>query len=259
MTQRDVTKLARTTAAAVMLVLLAAVWRHYQPPNRNIAFPAGEIRIGVDGSYPPFAFDEAGNLAGLDIELGEAIAGEIGLPVRYVNISFYGLYDALITGEVDLLIAALRVDPARTNDARYTEPYFDDGLVLVSAPGNRPISADALSGVTIAYEYASRADSRIRRWESDGHVIARMPYELSTYALDALRLGQAEAALVDAASLRLYARERREWQYQHQFVSREPYAIAVRIDRDEAFKLVDHALSTLKESGEVARIVAKWF
>ena len=80
-----------------MLVLIAAVWRHYQPPNRDIAFPDGEIRIGVDGSYPPFAFDEAGSLRGLDIELGEAIAAEIGLPARFLNLSFYGLYDALIT------------------------------------------------------------------------------------------------------------------------------------------------------------------
>ena len=59
-------------------------------------------------------------MKGLDIELGEAIAAEIGLPVRFVNIGFYGLYDALRTGEVDLLIAALLVDPARTEDVRYS-------------------------------------------------------------------------------------------------------------------------------------------
>ena len=157
------------------------------------------------------------------------------------------------------MIAALRVDQARTNDARYTEAYFDDGLVLVGASGNRTISADSLSGLAIAYEYASRADSQIGRWERDGQELARRPYELATYALDALRLGQAEAALVDATTLRLYARERRDWQYQHNFVSHEPYAIAVRIDRDETFKLVDRALRTLKESGEIAKIVAKWF
>ncbi len=252
-------QLSSKVVAVAIAVLLAAVWRHYQPPNRDIAFPAGEIRIGVDGSYPPFAFDEAGSLTGLDIELGEAIAAEIGLPVRFVNLSFYGLYDALKTGAVDLLIAALRVDQARTAHVRYTEAYFDDGLVLVSASDNQSISAEALSNTAIAYEYASRADSQIGLWEGDGQEIARRPYELSTYALDALRLGQAEAALVDATTLRLYVRERREWQHQHQFVSREPYAIAVRIDRDEVFKLVDRALSTLKESGEIARIVTKWF
>ena len=257
--KREDSKFSRAVMAASILVSLAAVWRHYQPPNRDLAFPAGGIVIGVDASFPPFAFDNAGALEGLDIELGEAIAAEIGLPARFVNISYYGLYDALITGGVDLLIAALRVDQSRRNEVRFTQAYFDNGLVLVTAANGEPINVNALSGAALAYEYASGADSRIRAWEEEGHTIARLPYELPTHALDALRLGQVDAALVDAITLRLYAKERAEWEYSRQFVTREPYAIALRIDREDARKLVDRALAALKDRGELARIVQKWF
>ena len=139
------------------------------------------------------------------------------------------------------------------------EAYYDDGLVLVGGANDRALNIDALEGVVIAYEFASRADSRIRAWERAGQVIDRRPYELPTYALDALRLGHAGAALVDATTLRLYARDQRAWRYHSQFVSHEPYAIAVRIDRDETFKLVNGILGKLKDSGEVARMVEKWF
>ncbi len=245
------------TLTLPLLVLAAGILRHYQPPDPAIAFAAGEIVIGVDGSFPPFAYDDGGELRGLDIDLGLALAREIGLPARFVSISFNGLYDALISGKVDLLISALRVEPARRDDARYTQAYYDNGLVLVSARG-APLDADALSGTRIAYEYASSADSQIRAWERDGARIEKLPYELPAYSLDALRFGQADGALTDATTFRLYKREQSEWQPEIRYVTHDPYAIALRRDRADAWKLVESAVSALKESGELAKIVAAW-
>lgn len=259
MMKRSASRLSRGLIAATLAILLAALLRYYEVPDRAAAFPSGAIVIGVDGSYPPFAFDDDGELNGIDVALAEAIAAEIGLTARFANISFYGLYDALQAREVDLLVSALGVDYARMDDVRYTQPYFDNGLVLVTASGQQPISISALSGVELAYEYASRADSQVRKWEGAGQRIERLPYELPTHALDALRLGQADAALVNAITLRLYVKEHPGWDYLRQFVTREPYAIALLQDRQDAWKLVDGALTALKERSELARIIANWF
>ena len=251
-------RLLRSLTLALPLVLLAvAILRHYQPPDPAVAFPAGEIVIGVDGSFPPFAYDDGGELRGLDIDLGKALAHEIGLPARFTSISYNGLYDALITGQVDLLISALRVAPARRDDVRYSQPYYDNGLVLASDYG-APIDSDALAGQSIAYEYASSADSQIRAWERAAVGVDRLPYELPAYALDALRYGLADGALTDATAFRLYAREHEDWRPNMEFVTHDPFAIAVRRDRVDAWKLVDGALTALKDSGELDRIVAIW-
>ena len=220
--------LTRIVIALVLSALSVALLRHYQPPDRTAAFATGEIVIGVDGSYPPFALDDRGILQGLDIDLGRAIAAEIELPARFVNIGFYGLYDSLISGEVHLLISALSVDRARMDDVRYSQPYFDNGPLLVS-PSAAPLTHERdLVGTRIAYEYASRADSHIRDWELHGLAVERLPYELPAYALDALRLGLADAALVDASTLHLYANEWAEWKIGHRYITHEPYAVAVR-------------------------------
>ena len=244
--------LAALVAASIVLVLM----RRDAPPDRAAAFPAGEIVVGVDASFPPFAHDDGVNLQGLDIDLASAIAAELDLPLRFVNIGFYALHDALISGQVDLLVSALRVDPARMDDIRYSQSYFDNGLLLASAGGD--IDVDSLDNARIAYEYASSAESQIRAWEADGLSIQRQPYELPEYALDALRLNQADAAIIDATTLRLYLRARSEWRARYQHITHERYAIALRIDRADAWKLTDAALRTLKESGELAKIIDKW-
>ncbi len=241
---------ALAIAAAAFVFLLLG---YEPPPDKEKAFPNGEIVIGVDASFPPFALDDGETLEGLDIDLARAIGRELGLPIRFVNIGFYSLYDALISGRVDLLISALRVDPARMDDVRYTRSYFDNGLVLVTAADAPPVDFER-----IAYEYASSADSQLRAWESEGRVMQRLPYELPQYALDALRLKQADAALVDAITYRLYQKEQGSWRSSYRYITQELYAAAIQIDRIDAWKLVDGAMAALKERGELARILEKW-
>nr|BFE92338.1 hypothetical protein GCM10020185_28740 [Pseudomonas brassicacearum subsp. brassicacearum] len=40
---------------------------------------AGEIKIGLEGTYPPFSFvDDSGKLTGFEVEFSEALAKELG-------------------------------------------------------------------------------------------------------------------------------------------------------------------------------------
>ena len=250
--------LALAFIIAVAFVFAIPLFRRELAPDPGRAFPAGEIVVGVDASYPPFALDDGETIRGLDIDLASAIAAKLNLPVRFSNIGFYALHDALISGSVDLLISALRVDPARMDELRYTASYFDNGLVIARPADATQTDIESLTKARIAYEYASSADAEIRLWEEDGQSVERLPYELPEYALDALRLGLADAAIVDATTLRLYQGDHADWMARYEYVTHDLYAIAIRIDRVEAAKLVDGALNALKETGELARIVDRW-
>ena len=245
--------------AIVLTVLLLFV--ALQPealPDKAKAFPRAEIVVGVDGSFPPFAVDDGQMLTGLDIELARAIADHLELPIRFVNIGYYGLYDALISGEVDMLISALRVDPARMDDLRYTRHYFDNGLILVSPADDALTAEESIGQRSIAFEFGSSADAELRNLETRFGQAQRFPYELPQYALDAVRLGIAQAALVDAISLRLYLREHPGWHPHQLFTTHELYAIALPKQPWDTWKLVDDAVLALKESGQLATIVSKW-
>lgn len=222
------------------------------------AFAHGEIRIGIDGSYPPFAIDINSELTGIDIELGKALAQHLNMPVRFINMGFDGLYDALISDRVDLLIAALIYDPARTRDVLYTQPYYDNGLVLLSNPERGILSPERLAGHKLALEYGSSADSMAQRWLRRFEPFKILPYERPLYALASLRLGQADAALVDATSYFIYQREQQNWRVTFQYVTHAPYVMAVHIDKQDTLKLVNQALSELKKTGIVDAILQQW-
>lgn len=228
-------------------------------PSARALFPYGEMRIGVDASSPPFAVATADDLFGLEIDLGRALAAELGVPVRFVNMGYDGLYDSLRADQVDIVVAQLLYDPQLTASVRYTRPYYNAGLVLVS-PAERALRAVAdLPGRALAYEFGGEADAEARRWLRRVLPFDQRPYELPAYALDAVRLGQADAALVDATSARLYLRDHPGWQAALAPVTDSLYVIATRADRPALADRVDAALAALEANGRLAAMINEWF
>ena len=251
-------------ALAALAVLIAALlllrWNSSSrvPPSAPEIFRYGSLRVGVDPSNPPFAVAGQDGMGGLDIDLANALGQRLGIPVTFVGLGFDGLYDALKVDSVDALISAVLVDSTRTNAVMYTLPYFDAGLVLVSAAGSPFTRMKAMPDRSVAFEFGSNADAETRRWLRRVLPFERKPYELTTYALDAVRLGQADAALADAVSARLYLREHPAWAAQIEYVTEAKYAIAVRVDRGAVWNALNRTLAEMLADGSLDALVKKW-
>ncbi len=246
----------RWLTIVLILVISAGIFFLARPGGEQIPpFPTYTLRVGVDPSYPPFALLTEENLEGIDIELAHALGEELGLPVDLRLMGIDGLYDALRAQQVDVLISSLKVENWRLGDVVYSQPYFDAGLLLVS---NKLDQMDDLPGHSIAYEFGSDADAELRRWSRRIQIFETRPYEIPEHALDAVRLGDADAAMVDAISARLYMKEHPGWQINNTYITHEPYVIAVYIYRPETTKAIHKALSNLLESGKIQQIIDRW-
>lgn len=226
-----------------------------QPREEVPPFPTYTLRVGVDPSYPPFALLTDDTLEGIDIELARTLGEELGLPVDLRLMGIDGLYDALRAQQVDILISSIRIENWRLGDVVYTEPYFDAGLVLVS---DKIHQIEDLSGHSIAFEFGSEADAELRLWSRRIASFETRPYEIPQNALDAVRLGDADAALVDAVSMKLYMKDHPDWEIDSNYVTHDPYVIAIHIHRPETINAVKSALHNLIKSGQVNEIISHW-
>jgi polar amino acid transport system substrate-binding protein len=221
----------------------------------EILYPTGELRIAVDASFPPFAVATEHDLFGIDIDIGRALGARLGVPVRFINMGYDGLYDSLRAEQADIILSALIINPIRRGEVRYTRPYFDAGLVLVGTLS----SMEDAAGHSIAYEFGSVGDQEVRRWQRlVEQPLEAMPFELPEYALDAARLGIASGALIDAVSAGLYLHQHPDWQPDVAYATSSPYSIAVRLDRLGLFLEVDAALGTLLAEGTIDAIVGRY-
>jgi polar amino acid transport system substrate-binding protein len=240
-------------AVAALLLIGAAAWWAWP---RGPLLPHGELRVAIDPSLPPFAFATDAGFAGLEIDLAQALAARLGVPLRFVPMGFDGVYDSLRSDRADIAIAALVVNPAQTRDVRYSPPYFDAGLVLVNTQ-NMTNTAD-LPTRRIAFEYGAQAETMLRQWARTLDPFTMQAYELPSYALDAARFGVADAALVDHASARLYLRGYPAWQPALAPLTTLPYAIASRADNPALADALARTLQAMRDDGALAALLAKW-
>lgn len=188
--------------ALVLLLLLAAL---VLPPwldddvRRRIA-ATGTLRVGLDPAYPPFENTVQGELAGYDVDLARALGARLGLEVVFVPMAYDGLYDALISGQVDVILSSYPYSAELCGRERCTRPYFQAGQVLVVRAGS-PIGGPAdLAGRTVGVEWGGPGDVLVRPWAASGQIGRRAAFMGPQECLDALAAGEVDAVVVDRIS-----------------------------------------------------------
>ncbi len=219
----------------------------------------GVLQVGLDPTYPPFETAEGGELRGIDVDLARAIGGELGLAVEFVYFGYDGLYDALATEQVDVLISALVVRPDQTRDFAYGETYFNAGQVLVVPRSDNSIVAmQDLAGHALAVELGAQGHVEATQWQRRLRELIIEPFPTPHEALDALAQNTVDAALVDAISARIYLDGRDDLKLLNPPVTVEPFAMVVRKEDEQLLRELNAALETIEESGQLQTIIERW-
>ena len=255
-----IVRIALTLGIAIGLAVVAAACAPSTGDSWEQIHESGILRIGVDPTYPPFALDNEGRLTGIDIDLGRALAAELGLEPQFTYFGYDGLYDALTTGQVDVLISALVIAPERTKEVAYTVPYFDAGLFLVVPAGANPATGmNDLSGGSLAVELGTLGHVKALEWQRRLADLTIQTYGSVDEALGSIAAGENDAALVDYISARLYIRdnpiEGTDLAYSSISIVPEPYALAVRIEDRTLLAHLNDGLGRLESSGQLKELI----
>lgn len=223
----------------------------------------GVLRVGLDPSFPPFEVDDDGTISGYDVDLARALAERWGVELALVPITFDGLVDGLLADQYDVIISAFPYDPRLTEDVAYSQAYFNAGQVLVvaAAGGENPAitSIDDLDGHRLAVEWGSAGDVYARRLAERLDGFGLVLHETPAAALDAVRSGAADAALVDTISAYGHIRDFGGVRIAGQPLTDERYVMVVRPDSRRLLTEINAALADFRDEDLLRSLQRKWF
>lgn len=261
---RSCSRGARVAAGAGLLLVLAAILAGVFLAGRQSAFDElrtrGVWRVAMDPSFPPFQNLDAasGQVVGLDVDLARAIGDAWAIRTEIVSLGFDELLDAVAAHQVDAAISALPMQPERTEEVRFSEPYVQAGVVLAARRGSAVQGAADLAGLRVAVEWGSQGDAEARRLlDTPAGAFDIVPYETVTAALDALDSGEVDAAIVDAISLALHPSPAGLTAVGQPLIS-DPYVVVVPADAPDLLQEVNRALRLLETDGTLEAIRERW-
>ena len=88
---------------------------------------AGKIVAGTSADYPPYEFrpiSDDDSIYGMDIDIANEIAKELGVKLEIKEIVFSRLFDAVNKGEIDFIIAGLSPTEKRKKLVDFSVPYY---------------------------------------------------------------------------------------------------------------------------------------
>lgn len=115
---------------------------------------AGQIRIGVRSNYPNFGTADGigadAGRAGFEIEVGRAIAAQLGVEPRFLTVTPANRIANLVERRVDLVVATMGHTLQRDGQVRFVRPHYYQSTTIVV--GDRRIPArtlDQMAGRTV--------------------------------------------------------------------------------------------------------------
>jgi APA family basic amino acid/polyamine antiporter len=216
-----------------------------------------QIRVGVEPSFAPFAFeDHDGKLSGFDIDLMNAAAAKAGVKVVYQPTSLMHMIDAVRNGQVDAAICALSVTPERQKSVEFTKPYIErGGLALLVRNGSPIKSVNDLRGKVIGVQKDSTGESFCRTLGP----VTTQAFRSDKDMMNALNLKQLDAVIYDRLILQHLVAENATTDDITQTLNREKYAIAFAKNNKTLGDKLNKALDEMRKDGELNALYLKWF
>ena len=92
----------------------------------------GKLTFGSSGLYKPFNYEELdGEMAGFEVDLGNAIAEEMGLEPNPVFTQDFGaLIEEVNSDRLDVIMGSLTITEERAEAVDFSEPYYVSGGVI---------------------------------------------------------------------------------------------------------------------------------
>ena len=217
--------------------------------------------ILATGNYRPFEYhDEKTNkVIGYDIDVAEAIAKKIGVPLEVKEMQFTGLIPTLQNGQADLVIAAMYITPARKEVVDFADPYMDTGMVVAVRKDDTAIKGpNDLNGKVVGVKTGATSEKVAQELNEKGAKITIKSYkETVDYLLD-LQNGRLDAAINDLLNQLEYNKANPNVKIVGEPFTKAQLGIAVKKGDKELLDLINTVLKELKQSGEAEKLYKKW-
>ena len=219
---------------------------------------AGALRVGTEGTYPPFTYhDDSNALVGFDVEIAAEIAKRLGVKAEFVEGPWDGLIAGIDANRYDVVINQVGITDARKEKYDFSEPYIASKAVLIVKGDNTDITSfESLKGKKSAQTLTSNFGKLAEA--SGAELVGTEGFDQSV----ALVLqGRADATIND--SLSFYDFKKKQPDANLKIAAEQANAdysgVLLAKGKPELQAAINTALGEIKADGTYAAISEKYF
>ncbi|MHC9293950.1 ABC transporter substrate-binding protein [Mycobacterium sp. LTG2003] len=270
-------KITIALAAACISVLAGCSSSDSAAPSESAGPPevappailqAGTLKVCApnDGTPPGVYHDEAGNLVGSEVDLANALAGQLGLKAEFVQSGFAAVIPTLQGKQCDVIMAQLYIKPEREKVVDFV-PYLYSGTgIAVAEDHASDITGmnDSLCGKKVMVAVGTTAEALSQEQSDKCTAAGKEPVDISrnnnaAVSLQQVQNGQVDAFLDTAETLGYYeTKTGAKIQMAGEPFGTIKIGAATLKGNTALHDAIQQALTELQGSGAYDEIIAQW-
>lgn len=215
---------------------------------------------GTEATFAPFEYlDASGNIVGIDKDILDAIAAEMGVEITLENIGWDPVFEQVRSGGKDIGASGITITDERKEAYDFTDPYFEATQLIVVKEDSDVTSLADLEGKKISVQI-----------NTTGHIAAKKAFgetspnisafeNLPTAIMEMIN-GASDAAIGDNAVVLEYIKNNPDQGLkviEDEAFEKEYYGLMVKKGNTEVLEMLNEGLSKIKENGKLKEITGQ--
>ncbi|MFT3984715.1 MAG: transporter substrate-binding domain-containing protein [Lachnospiraceae bacterium] len=210
--------------------------------------------MATNAEFPPYEYYEGDAIIGIDAEIAQAIADDLGMKLQIEDMAFDSVIAAVQSGKADMGIAGLTVTEDRLVNVNFSDSYTQAAQVIIVNEGSEIAGPEDLTEKSIGVQLGTTGD--IYAGDIEGAVIER--YNKGFEAIQALMQNKIDAVIIDREPAKVFVSQSEGLVLLDEEFTVEDYAIAIAKDNTELLDKINASLAKLQESGKLQKITDKY-
>ena len=254
-------KVLAIALAALMVVSFAACAKQEAAPAAAApavkTVQAGKLIMATNAAFPPYEFvaDDGKSFAGVDVEIADMIAKELGLELQVEDMEFASILTAVQTGKADIAMAGLTVTEERLQNVNFSTVYAKGVQSVIVPEGSAIASVDDLAGKKIGVQESTTGHIYC---EDDFGADFITAFPNGANAVEALKAGKVECVVIDNNPAKEFVKANEGLKLLDTAYAEEDYAAAISKDNTELLQKFNEVLDKKIADGSVQAILDKY-
>lgn len=219
---------------------------------------AGVLKAGVKYDFKPFGFvNDKNKVVGFDIDLLKYIAKDLGVKVKFQQVTSKTRIPLVAGGQIDIAAASMTHKAMRDDTIDFTISYFFDGQSMLVRKDCKKRSAGGFADKKVGAIQGATSGENFKKASPKAKIVYFQEYP---QAVMALKKGKIDAVTTDLVWCSTQANDSSgKLKVTGGTISFEPYGMGIAENESNFRDAVNIAIQKSVKDGYYAKSYKKWF
>lgn len=217
----------------------------------------GKLVMSTEAGFAPYEYVEGENIVGIDVDIANEIAKELGLELEIMDVDFTNALLAPQQGKSDFAAAGISITEDRKETMDFSIEYAQSKQVIVAKADDTSITDEAtMLTKTIGVQQGTTAD--MVYGDTEAHPDAKIQsYKKYLVAADNLKNGKIDCIVMDELPAKMIVENNAELKILDVELFTDKYAFAVKKGNQELLDQINPILEEMIQSGKIEEFTKK--